>query len=137
MALNSVPDDDRSLLENIVRQLESAWNAMDGAGFAAPFALDADFVNIVGEHHRGRPAIVAGHEAIFRTVYAGSTVALTLESARLLRPDVALVHVHSILNVPQGPMAGRRRARFSMVLTRDGALWEIAAFHNTAEGPPR
>ena len=127
---------DRGALEKIVGQLEAAWNAMDGAAFAAPFADDADFVNIRGEHHRGKPAIAAGHTAIFKSIYAGSSVALTCEAARLLGPDVALVRVHSILNAPQGPLKGRHGARFSMVLTRMGSGWEIAAFHNTTEAAP-
>ena len=76
---------DRGALEKIVGQLEAAWNAMDGAAFAAPFADDADFVNIRGEHHRGKPAIAAGHTAIFKSIYAGSSVALTCEAARLRR----------------------------------------------------
>lgn len=124
---------DRASLEKVVGQLETAWNAMDGAAFAVPFADDADFVNIRGEHHRGKAAIAAGHTAIFKSIYAGSSVALTLEGARLLSPDVALVRVHSILNAPQGPLKGRHGARFSMVLTRTGSGWEIAAFHNTTE----
>jgi uncharacterized protein (TIGR02246 family) len=131
---------DRAALENIVRRLEAAWNAMDGPAFAAPFAAEADFVNIRGEHFRGRAAIAAGHAAIFRTIYAGSTNQLTMEGARLLRPEVALVRVRAILEVPQGPLAGRLRARFTMVLTKEGGGWEIAAFHNTLEaapGPPR
>ena len=131
---------DRAALENIVRQLEAAWNAMDGSAFAAPFAAEADFVNIRGEHFRGQAAIAAGHAAIFRTIYAGSTNHCTTEGARLLRPEVALVRVHSNLDVPQGPLAGRHRARFSLVLTKEGGGWEIAALHNTLEaapGPPR
>src|SRR5687767_4402615 len=52
---------DRAALENIVGQLEAAWNAMDGSAFAGPFADDADFVTIRGEHFRGRPAIANGH----------------------------------------------------------------------------
>jgi uncharacterized protein (TIGR02246 family) len=131
---------DRATLENIVRRLETAWNAMDGSAFAAPFAADADFVTIRGEHFQGRPAIAAGHAAIFRTIYAGSTIHLTVEVARLLRPEVALVHVHSLLDAPQGPLAGRHGARFSVVLTKERDGWEIAAFHNTreaAQGPPR
>jgi uncharacterized protein (TIGR02246 family) len=111
---------DRAPLENIVRQLEAAWNAMDGVAFAAPFAAEADFVTIRGEHFRGQAAIAAGHAAIFRTIYAGSTNDCTVEGARLLRPEVALVHVHSRLDVPQGPLAGRHRARFSLVLTKEG-----------------
>ena len=131
---------DRAALESIVGQLEAAWNAMDGAAFAAPFASDADFVNIRGEHFRGRPAIAAGHAGIFQTIYAGSTNRYTVEGARLLRPEVALVHVHALLDVPQGPLAGRHAARFSLVLTKEGGGWEITALHNTleaAQGPPR
>ena len=53
---------------------------MDGPAFAAPFAVDADFVNIRGEHFRGRAAIGAGHAAIFQTIYAGSTNNYELET---------------------------------------------------------
>jgi uncharacterized protein (TIGR02246 family) len=131
---------DRAALENIVRQLEAAWNAMDGSAFAAPFAEDADFVNIRGEHFRGRAAIAAGHAAIFRTIYAGSTNHYTVEGLRLLRAGVALVRVHAVMDALQGPLAGRHRARFTLVLTKAGGGWEIASFHNTLEaapGPPR
>jgi uncharacterized protein (TIGR02246 family) len=133
--------DDRAAIDQIVRRLEAAWNAGDGEGFSTPFAEDADFVNIRGEHFSGRAAIGAGHAAIFRTVYAGSTNQMTLEAARLLRPEVALARVHSVLDVPRGPLAGRHRARFTLVLTKDWSGWEIATLHNTLEtvpasGPP-
>ena len=132
--------EDQAGLGRIVHQLEAAWNGMDGSAFAAPFAGDADFVTIRGEHFRGRSAIGAGHAAIFRTIYAGSTVRFTVESARLLRPDVGLLHVRSVLNAPSGPLAGEHSACFSMVLTKERGSWEIAGFHNTLEaapGPPR
>ena len=131
---------DRSAVETIVTRLEAAWNAMDGDAFAAPFASDADFVNIRGEHFRGRDAIAGGHTAIFRSIYAGSANRYTLESARLVRPDVALAHVHAVLDSPQGPLKGRHGALFSLVLTREPGGWKIAAFHNTLQapqGPPR
>jgi uncharacterized protein (TIGR02246 family) len=128
---------DRASLEAIVRQLESAWNAMDAEAFAAPFAIDADFVNIRAEHHRGRPAIAAGHAAIFRDFYAGSTVQFGVEGGRLLNVGVALLHVKSELNAPTGPLAGTHHACFSMVLTRTASGWEIAAFHNTLQPPAR
>ena len=117
--------------QTIVEGLESAWNAADGSAFVAAFAEDADFVNVLGMHARGRDAIAAGHEQIFRTVYAGSSVAYQVEGARLLRPEVALVHVRAGLDVPGGPMAGHHDARYSMVLTRDRGEWRIASFHNT------
>ena len=131
---------DRTALEKIVGLLETAWNAGDGPAFAAPFTVDADFVNIRGEHFRGRPAIDAGHAAIFRTIYSASKNRYTVESARALSPDVALVHVRSALDVPRGPLAGKHGACFSLVVTRESDGWEIAALHNTleaAQGPPR
>jgi len=115
----------------IVERMENAWNSADGHAFVAAFAEDADFVNVMGMHARGRDAIAEGHEHIFRTVYAGSRVAYRVERARLLRPDVALVHVEAGLDVPGGPMAGHHAARYSMVLTHDGGEWRIASFHNT------
>lgn len=132
--------EDRAGFESIIRELEAAWNAMDGEAFAAPFAGDADFVTIRGEHFRGRPTIAAGHAGIFQTIYAGSSNRCTMESARMPRPDVALVHVYSRLEVPHGPLAGQHAARFSLILTRESGGWEIAALHNTLEaapGPPR
>jgi uncharacterized protein (TIGR02246 family) len=112
-------------------RLENAWNTGDSPAFAAAFADDADFVNVLGMHVRGREAISFGHAEIFRTIYAGSTVQYRVDTARLLRPDVGLVHVHATLTVPAGPMAGTHQARYSMVLTREGGEWRIASFHNT------
>jgi uncharacterized protein (TIGR02246 family) len=136
----NLPPAGRGALGDIVSRLEAGWNAMDGSAFAAPFAEDADFVTIRGEHFRGRPAIATGHTAIFNTIYAGSTVRLAVEQARLLRPEVALVHVRSELELPRGPLAGRHTARFTLVLTKQPGGWEIASLHNTLEaagGPPR
>jgi uncharacterized protein (TIGR02246 family) len=121
----------------IVRALEDAWNEADGRAFAAPFAEDADFVNVYGMHAQGREAIAQGHEAIFKGPYAGSQIRYVLESVRLLRPGVALAHVHAEMVIPSGPMAGEYLARFSMVLTEEGGRWEIASFHNTFIKPPR
>jgi uncharacterized protein (TIGR02246 family) len=123
--------------QGLAERLESAWNSADGHGFAAAFAEDADFVNVLGMHARGRDAIAEGHRQIFSTIYRGSQVGYRVESARLLRPEVGLVHVHAVLEVPGGAMAGRHEARYSLVLTRDGGDWRIASFHNTFIRDPK
>ena len=128
--------EDLAALEAIVRRMETAWNAMDGSAFAAPFADDADFVTIRGEHLHGRETIAAGHEGILRTIYSRSVNAYSIESARLLRPEVALVHVQARLEVPEGPLAGKHAACFSLVLTADSGRWEIASLHNTLVANP-
>jgi uncharacterized protein (TIGR02246 family) len=126
---------DRTAIEALVASLDAAWNAGDGEGFAAPFAADADFVNVRADHHQGRAAIAAGHTAILQTIYAGSKNRYTVETARLIHPDVALTHAEAVLDVPSGPLAGRHRARFSLVLVRAGQGWQIASFHNTMQPP--
>ena len=111
--------------------LEAAWNEASGDRFAEPFADDADFVNVRGEHHRGRIAIARGHDGIFTSIYLDSRVAFAVAAARHLTDDVVLGHVRSTLNVPAGALAGVHAAMFSLLLVRSGERWQIAAFHNT------
>jgi uncharacterized protein (TIGR02246 family) len=128
---DSIETNDRAAIADVIQKLETAWNAGDGPAFAAPMAPDADFVTVRAEHFRGREAIAKGHTGIFRTIYAGSTNRYLIETARLLAPDIALVHVQATLDVPAGPLAGRHSALFSVVLTRGPSGWLIASFHNT------
>ena len=88
----------------LLGRLERAWNGADGRAFGEPFAPDADFVDIRGEHHRGREAISAGHQAIFDSIYKGSTVAYEPTGARELSDGVILAHAAAVLRVPSGPL---------------------------------
>ena len=125
----------------LVQGMEDAWNAGDGDAFAAPFADDADFVNVYGMHAHGREEIAHGHAFILRGPYAGSRNRYTVESVRMVRRDVAVAHVHAVLSVPAGPMAGEHEARYTLVATMNDGRWRIAAFHNTfittPGAPPR
>jgi uncharacterized protein (TIGR02246 family) len=120
-----------STAETVIARLQDAWKAADGTAFAAPFAPDADFVNVRGEMHIGQPAIAAGHQQIFDTIYAGSTVRYTVRQARELDDRVILVHIDALLSVPAGPLAGEIPALASVVLVGDGDEYRVAAFHNT------
>lgn len=120
----------KSTAETVIKRLEDAWNAADGAAFGAPFAPDADFVTVRGELHSGQE-IAAGHQQIFDTIYAGSTVRYTVLQARELDDRVILAHVTGTLNAPTGPLAGENLALATVVLVSDGEDHRIAAFHNT------
>ena len=117
-------------------QLAGAWNDADGSAFAAPFAADADFVDIRGIHHRGATAIAAGHQAIFDSIYAGSIVDYRVESARTIAPGCVVALVAAELDCPTGPLAGRNRSRLTAVLVADGGEWSITSFHNTLQAAP-
>jgi len=123
--------DGQRIISNVIAELERAWNAGDGQGFARLFTEDADFVNIRGEHHRTRPAIARGHQAIFDSIYKGSAVRYEAKSARVVAPTVLHGLVRGTLNVPSGPLAGEHNALATLVLVEQQGTWQIAVFHNT------
>lgn len=132
-------DEPRQIAARFFEHLQSAWNRADGAGFAVPFADDADFVNIRGELFHGRAEIGRGHDMIFHTIYKGSTVRLEVLDARFVTDDCLVFHGSSTLEVPAGPFQGKMSSTQTLLAVRrrggsaragDGA-WEIAAFHNT------
>ena len=107
--------------DELIGRLERAWNEADGRAFGEPFAPDADFVTIRGEHLHGREAIAAGHQAIFDSIYKGSSTDFELTGARELSDDVILAHATAVLRAPSGPLAGEHGAVQSLVLVRGGA----------------
>ncbi len=126
-----------SVSTELIGRLERAWNEADGRAFGEPFSADADFVTIRGEQLRGREAIAAGHQAIFDSIYRGSSTEFELTGARELSGDVILAHAMAVLKAPSGPLAGEHNAVQTLVLVRGGDGWEIAGFHNTLVAPQR
>lgn len=123
--------DGNRIVSDLVDELEKAWNTGDGASFGQPFAEDADFVNVRGQHLRTRDVISRGHQEIFNTIYKGSAVRYQVSAVRALSPDVLVAHVKSTLNAPTGPLAGEHSSLFTLVLVRHENDWQIGAFHNT------
>jgi len=120
-----------AIAAKVFQQAEEAWNRADGAAFGALFADESDFVNIRGEHHRGADVIARGHQAIFDTIYAGSTVRYRVEHTRLLAPGHILAVAGARLEAPAGPMRGVNQSRLTAVLALQDDRWVVTAFHNT------
>ncbi|WP_020674083.1 SgcJ/EcaC family oxidoreductase [Amycolatopsis nigrescens] len=114
-------------VEEIITDMARAWNAGDGAGWAAHFAENADFVDVVGRIQRGREVIATEHQKIFDTIYRGSHLDLWVVDSRELGDGILLVHTNSTLHVPTGPRAGDWHGVQTKIF-RDG---EILAFQNT------
>jgi uncharacterized protein (TIGR02246 family) len=126
---------DEAAVRAIVKSVEDGWNAHDGKAFAAPFAADADYVVVNGMYIKGRDEIERGHVQIFSTFYRESRNAATVKSLRFIRPDVAVAHVEWNLEVRPG--GEKARALSTMLMTKDGGKWSIAAFQNTPVVPPQ
>ena len=122
--------DEAAIREN-VRQMEAGWNAKSGAQFAKPFAADADYVVINGDYIKGQEAIARGHQRIFDTFYKESTLGLSVTRVRMLRPDVAVVHVTGTNKVPRGAETQVGEAIMTLLMTKESDVWKIVAFQNT------
>jgi uncharacterized protein (TIGR02246 family) len=122
---------DEAAIRQVVQQVQDGWNAHDGKAFAARFATDADYVVVNGMRTKGRDEIEKGHKAIFSTIYKDSRNVATIQSIRFLRPDVAVAHVEWNLEFRLGGEAKKAQAMNTMVMTKDGGKWSIAAFQNT------
>lgn len=128
--------DETAIREN-VRQLEAGWNAKSGAQFAKPFAADADYVVINGMYIKGQALIAESHQRIFDTFYKESTLSLSVKQVRMLRPDVAVVHVTGTNKIPRGAETQTVEAIITLLMTKESGAWKIAAFQNTEMKPVR
>lgn len=129
-ALELTSTDPATVADGVLAVLELAWNTADGEAYGAPFAADADVVDIRGDRHHGRQAIAAAHTALFADLYVGSTVRYDLDTARVTS-GVVLAHVRARLACPNGPLAGRSESTASAVIVPTPEGWQVVSFHST------
>jgi len=74
----------------ILDRLDAAWDAADGARFAAEFTDEADVINIFGEPYKGRADLARRMQFIFDELFKGSRHAgreLEMRATSLLTPS--------------------------------------------------
>lgn len=118
----------------VLARLEHAWNTADGAAYGREYAEGATFVNVDGLLATGPDAIAAGHDAIFSTVYAGSTNRMHLVEAVPVADGVIAAVSRNTLVVPAGPLAGVREALVTSVLVGGADGWRVSASQTTLVG---
>src|SRR5262249_280808 len=77
---------DEDAIRAIHQRMIDAWNAGDGAAFAAHLTDDADFVGWQGTHLKGRQEIASFTQRVFDTVVTGSHLEGEVIFVRLLSP---------------------------------------------------
>ena len=122
---------DEQAIQEVLAQLEAAWNAGDSQAYAALFAEDATFIQIYGGQLDGRRAIEASHRIIFDTIYKGSQARFPLQSIRMVRPGVAVVFSRAHLKFCQGDEAREMDTRPTFIMSNEQGAWQIVAFQNT------
>jgi uncharacterized protein (TIGR02246 family) len=114
-------------INGIVDALNAAWAAKDAAGYAAPFATDAEVITPVGTILSGRAAIQARHAFLFGGPLAASTQIVLIRRVQFLSGTIAIVDVESVLT--NATVVTRTLVRW--VLTKESSDWEIAAQQST------
>jgi uncharacterized protein (TIGR02246 family) len=136
-----VPNDDRLSIERLAAALDDAWARGDAGAYASRFANDGTFTNFLGMFYQGRDAFRERHDAVFKTVFKGTTLTLRVATLRFIRPDVAIADTDAELRglkaVPSGltALAGIVRTKLLMVLVKEHGDWWISAYHNVAVAP--
>src|SRR5690242_6815441 len=121
---------DDAAIRRLVDIFVEGWNAGDGEACARPFAVDADFVNIMGLRARGRDLIARGHGEILSTVYRDTEMKGTVQSIRMVRPDVAVLDVDFLLQSPRPGPFHMLKTTAGIVARKDDGAWWIVAFRN-------
>jgi uncharacterized protein (TIGR02246 family) len=123
---------DQAAIRSIAQACVNGWNKGSGAGFAAPFAEDADYVVVNGMRLKGRRQIALAHQRIFDTFYRGTKLWMKVDTVRFLKPNVALMHsVSRVLKPGESGASPKANAIQVFVVTKKGGTWRIDAFHNT------
>jgi uncharacterized protein (TIGR02246 family) len=126
--LGAIPTDP---ILDIVSTLTAAWTAKDAAAYAAPYAVDLQFINPLGALISGRDAFRAQHVFLFNGPFAGSTLTLVVRDIQFLTGTIAIVYLDTSLTgyafLPPGlpSSGGVQRTRNTWVVEKRGGDWQI------------
>jgi len=120
--------------EDIPRLFAEAWNTRDAAALATLFAVDADFVNVVGLWWHNRADIERAHHYGLSTFFAQSHIAARRVKVRPVGADVAIIHTRWKLTGQFDKAGSGLDDRFSVmtfVARRVPEGWLVQAAQNT------
>lgn len=111
---------DEAAVREVVRKYVDARDHPDARTLEALFTADADQLVSSGQWRKGREDVVRGTVASSKNETGKRTI--TVESVRFLAPGVALADGRYEI--------GDRKMWTSLLITREGATWKIAAIRN-------
>ena len=125
--------EDDLAVRKVVAGYEEAWNAHDMEALAKLFREDAEWVNKVGMHWRGRDEIMTAHTAFHRTIFKNHKYRTDAVETRSIAPGVAVAVATETFDgftAPDGRVWPKARNRLSYVLVKGPDGWKIAHGQN-------
>lgn len=118
----------------VVAAFAACWNRHDMDGFAALFAADAEFVNVVGLWWKGRAEIRAAHEFTHATLFRHSRLEIGEVAVRFPSPQLAIARCRWTLEGhvdPDGTPLPARHGILLNMLQHTRGRWLIIDSQNT------
>jgi uncharacterized protein (TIGR02246 family) len=126
---------DESNIHNIFLVFQKSWNRHDMKLFSSIFSADADFVNVAGNHWKGRSEIEAKHAKAHDSQLNESTLEVERIEVRFIGPEIAVVHTDLSVRGDKDPngivRTGVRHTILSAIVLKQDDVWVIAAAQNT------
>jgi uncharacterized protein (TIGR02246 family) len=119
---------------DVVHSFAECWNRHDMNAFAALFAQDAEFVNVVGLWWKGRDEIRKAHEFAHATMFKSSHLTITGVAVRFPAADLAIARARWALEghlAPDGSTLPARTGVLLNLLARSAGAWHIIDSQNT------
>jgi len=129
---------DEQAIRQVITEMTEGFNSHDGRAASRMYMPEAQLVTVRGEVMESQAAIEKGLTSIFETRAKTATHRTLNVSIRLLRPDIALVHVTNELSglvAPDGTALPSHQELSLRVLAKQDGRWQVAAFHNTMVRP--
>lgn len=127
---SSLRDQADRQIEELLSEVEAAWNKEDLPAYSALYAKNAGYVNRAGTLVIGRAQIEKLHAVAFAGPLRGTRLSLKARRIVFLTPGVAVVHADVELSKPQ-PEIKTERAITTLVVASLAEGWRIWAVHTT------
>jgi uncharacterized protein (TIGR02246 family) len=124
---------DEEEVRKTVMDYEKAWNTHDMKLLATLFREDAEFVNVVGMHWRGRDAIVKAHAIFHEIMFKDCRFKTDSIETRPLGGDHAIAMwtaTQDSYTTPSGQVVPKGQFKLSLILAKGPEGWRIAHGHN-------
>lgn len=120
-----------STVEELLALLKESWNRHDMVTYAAQFAADAVYVNVIGQEWRGHAEIERGHVSMHRSIFKDSKIMRMTNRTQMIAEGV-------VVAVSEWEMEGsqsdgliihhpRQGVMMAVLAEREGRWWIVAA----------
>ena len=135
---SALSPDEQLAVRAVVAGFADTWNRHDMNAMHALDTDDVEWINVTGNHWRGKAAVYKGHDNIHRTIFAKTQMNVLDTSTRPIAPGVALVvatMMFSPVITPLGQLVPDLKSRGTFTVVRRDGVWKIVHFQNTSVDP--